>query len=133
MGAFLLSLSVRAVCIYLEYSGSFEIEPASSFWIASASLAVTPSPGSKQSAFAAPSGLSAYLSLFAMDWSIATASATDTFLSRFASPIRFAEGAVVVSVSETVVVVVVVAEAVVVAFVVVVTISGISMPSVILK
>ena len=38
----------------LEESGSLSIAPASSFCIASASFAVTPSPTSKQSAFALP-------------------------------------------------------------------------------
>ena len=121
-------------------SGSDVITPASSFWIESASLAVTPSPRAYTSALSTASAVSGNLSLFAKNWSIATASATDTFLSRLASPRSSAPEArlLVVTVSEAVtvvaedvepVVVVVVVAAVEVAAgggVVVLTITGIS-------
>lgn len=51
-----------------------------------------PSPGLQQSAFFFALSLSLYLSLLPMYWRIATASATVTFSSRFASPYRMLSG-----------------------------------------
>ena len=93
------------------------------FWIARASLLVTPSPLPEQSAFAFPCSVSLYLDGFESVCMISTASETSTVPSQFASPQRVTSvfGSVVVTVSVTVVVVsVVVVSAVVVSVSVVV-------------